>query len=99
MSFGQDPIVYPAKGQNAKQTEQDKQDCYVWAKGETGFDPMEPQQTTTAPPQSTTKPGLDGSVTKGAAVGRLGGSMGGQFGKGVAMGAAVGIVGRRYPQE
>ena len=93
MSFAQDPIVYPAKGQDAKQTEHDKQDSYVWAKGETDFDPMQPQQATTPPPQSTTKPGLNGSVAKGAAVGGLGGSMGGQFGKGVAVGAAAGIVG------
>ncbi len=40
VSFAQDPIVYPAKGQDAQQTENDKFECYNWAKGETRFDPM-----------------------------------------------------------
>lgn len=40
VSFAQDPIVYPSKGQDAQQTEKDKFECYSWVKGETGFDPM-----------------------------------------------------------
>ena len=39
--LAQDPIVYPAKGQNNQQMEKDKYDCYHWAKKQSGFDPME----------------------------------------------------------
>lgn len=93
LSYARQPVVYPAEGQDAAQITLDKNECSLWAKDETGFDPAQPQEATTAPPPSTTKPGLGGSVVKGAAVGGLGGSMGGQFGKGAAVGAAVGIVG------
>ena len=35
----QRPIVYPAKGQNAQQQQQDENACYGWAKQSTGIDP------------------------------------------------------------
>jgi len=35
------PIIYPAKGQSQQQMEKDKYECYTWAKGQTGFDPMQ----------------------------------------------------------
>ena len=41
-AWAQEVIVYPAKGQSADQTEKDKFECYQWAKGQTGFDPMAP---------------------------------------------------------
>ncbi len=44
------PIAYPAKGQNPEQQEQDQFDCYSWAKGQTGFDPSQPQPTPGAQP-------------------------------------------------
>ncbi|NOQ45210.1 MAG: hypothetical protein GQ559_00805 [Desulfobulbaceae bacterium] len=93
VSFAQDPIVYPAKGQDAQQTEKDKFECYNWAKGQTGFDPMQSPQASTPPPAQTTQSGRGGSVVRGAAVGGLAGSMGGEFGKGAAVGAAAGLVG------
>jgi hypothetical protein len=37
----QEIIVYPAKGQSNDQMEKDKFECYNWAKGQTGFDPMQ----------------------------------------------------------
>lgn len=52
-AFAQDLIIYPAKGQSQEQMEKDKYECYSWAKGQTGFDPMAPQQTVQSPqPQS-----------------------------------------------
>ena len=36
-----DPIVYPADGQNQDQQEFDEYQCYGWAVDESGFDPME----------------------------------------------------------
>ena len=50
LAFAQEPIIYPAKGQNSQQMEKDKGECYVWAKGQTGFDPMQPPQTSAPPP-------------------------------------------------
>ena len=40
----QEIIVYPAKGQSNDQMEKDKFECYSWAKGQTGFDPMRKKQ-------------------------------------------------------
>ena len=50
-SWAQEVIVYPAKGQSAEQTEKDKFECYQWAKGQTGFDPMAPPTASTPPPR------------------------------------------------
>jgi hypothetical protein len=91
LAFAQEPIIYPAKGQNSQQMEKDKGECYVWAKGQTGFDPMQPPQTSAPPPA---QPPPQGGVVKGAArgavVGAAVGSFSGEAGKGAAAGAAAG---------
>jgi predicted lipid-binding transport protein (Tim44 family) len=68
--FAQDLMVYPAKGQSQEQTEKDKFECYTWAKGQTGFDPMQVPKTSSPPPPQTA-----GSVGGGAAKGGLGGGL------------------------
>jgi hypothetical protein len=87
---GPDPIIYPAKGQSADQTEKDKYECYRWAKGQTGFDPMQVPTATTPPPQQK------GGAVKGAAVGAVAGvaigAAAGDAGKGAAIGAVSGGV-------
>ena len=40
-AVAQDLMIYPAKGQSQDQMEKDKFECYSWAKGQTGFDPMQ----------------------------------------------------------
>ena len=35
-------MIYPNEGQDDVQQEQDNFQCYSWAKGESGFDPMAP---------------------------------------------------------
>jgi hypothetical protein len=84
----QEPIVFPAKGQSNEQTEKDKYSCYSWAKGQTGFDPMQAPSATAPPPEKK------GSVVKGAAVGAVAGvaigAITGNAGKGAAIGAASG---------
>lgn len=83
-----DPIVYPAKGQSSQQMEQDKYQCYTWAKQQTGYDPMQ------GPPQ--TSQGPTGEVVRGAAGGALVGlgigAIAGDAGKGAAIGAGSGAV-------
>ena len=94
----QDPIVFPAKGQSNQQTDSDKYACYTWAKGQTGFDPMQ-APTATAPPPST-KGGAVRGAAGGAAVGAAVGAISGNAGKGAAIGAASGgIIGGARRQK
>ncbi|MFQ5973877.1 MAG: hypothetical protein ACE5Q3_16240, partial [Alphaproteobacteria bacterium] len=39
----QAPYVYPAEGQTPEQQAQDEYQCYQWARGQTGYDPTQPQ--------------------------------------------------------
>ncbi len=94
LAFGQDLIVFPAKGQTQEQMEKDKSDCYQWAKQQTGFDPMQAQQQAqAAPPQSQGPSGarIKGAA-RGAAVGTVTGAIAGDTGKGAAAGAAGGAM-------
>ena len=91
--FAQDPIIYPNKGQSAEQQEKDKYECYTWAKGQTGFDPMQ-VPTATAPPPAQEAPqgGVVRGAARGAAVGAVGGAIADDAGKGAAIGAASGAL-------
>lgn len=87
---GGEPVVYPAKGQSQQQMEMDKSSCYSWAKGQTGFDPMQaPVPATAAEPQG----GAVKGAAKGAAVGAAVGAIAGDAGKGAAIGATAGGAG------
>lgn len=91
----QEPVVFPAQGQSPEQTEKDKSDCYAWATQQTGFDPMQPVQTTQAPPPQSQGP--SGQRVKGAARGAVIGGVVGEVadddaGKGATAGAAAGVV-------
>ncbi len=88
-----DLFVYPAKGQSKDQTEQDKYQCYQFAKDQTGFDPMARPTTSTPPPAKEKKTwgageGAVGGALLGAGIGAL---AGGKSGAGT--GALVGGVG------
>lgn len=90
--IAQEPIIYPAQGQSNDQMEKDKFECYTWAKGETGFDPMQ-VPTASSPPPSQEKKSVGGSALKGGAVGAVGGAvLGGIVGgkKKAKKGAAIG---------
>jgi hypothetical protein len=85
------PVVYPAKGQSAHQQDQDKFQCYGWAKGQTGFDPMQappPDDGAARTTNASKNPnaGLVRSAAMGAAVGELAHHDAGR-------GAAAGVVG------
>ncbi len=91
--FAQEPIIYPNKGQSNEQQEKDKFECYTWAKGQTGFDPMQVPTATTPPPQQGAQQG--GAVrgaAGGALVGVTAGAIAGDAGKGAAIGAASGAL-------
>jgi len=100
-AYAQDPYVYPAKNQSSQQTEKDKYACYSWAKGKTGFDPMQQPTASSAPPPQ--KGGALRGAAGGAAAGAAVGAIAGNAGKGAAIGAASGgIIGgarRRQSQR
>ncbi len=90
--WSQDLIVYPAKGQSNDQMEKDKFECYTWAKGQTGFDPMQ-MPTASSPPPSKQKQSVGGRTVAGGIVGGAGGAViGGIAGgsSGARTGAAIG---------
>ena len=81
LAVSQDLVVYPAKGQSNEQTEKDKFECYGWAKGQCGFDPMQmPAASTPAPSRG------DKSVAGGAVGGGVLGGVGGAVIGGIASG-------------
>ena len=92
-------FAYPKKGQSQEQFEQDQFQCHKWAKGQTGVDPAQPQQSAAAPPPQG---GAVRGAAKGAALGAIGGAIAGDAGKGAAIGAGVGAAGgamKRRQQE
>ena len=94
-ALAQDLIIYPAKGQSQDQMEKDKFECYTWAKGQTGFDPMEmPTATSAPPPKQATSSTAGGVVKGGVGGGLLGAGVGAIAGgsKGARKGAAIGAV-------
>jgi hypothetical protein len=94
LANAQEVIVYPAQGQNAEQQGKDNFECYNWSKQNSGFDPMAPPTTSTAPPQSQAQQGgVARGATRGALVGvGVGAIAGGSSGakKGLAAGALGG---------
>ncbi|HTP65394.1 MAG TPA: glycine zipper domain-containing protein [Geobacteraceae bacterium] len=86
--FAQEPYVYPNQGQSSDKMEKDKYSCYKWAKGQTGFDPM--QAPTASSPPPPTRGGAVRGAAGGAAAGAAIGAIAGNAGKGAAIGAASG---------
>ena len=87
-------MIYANEGQDDVQQEQDGLQCYSWAKGESGFDPMA-LPTATAPPPEQQDPntGVARGALRGAAVGGIvDGSSGAKTG--AAVGAVTGGVRR-----
>ena len=91
--LAQEPFIYPEEGQSQEQMEKDKFECYSWAKGQTGFDPMEVPTATAPPPeQQAQQGGVVKGAARGATVGVVGGAIAGDAGKGAAIGAATGAL-------
>ena len=67
--------------------EQDKFQCYTWAKKQTGFYPMQQASASEPPPQQQPKRGGVGrGAVKEAVAGAAVGSLSGEMGKGAANG-------------
>ena len=85
--------VYPTKSQPANQQERDEFECYTWAKGRTGFDPIKaPEASGPPPPTQTAGTSPVRGAARGAATGAVVGAIAGDAGKGAAAGAAGGAM-------
>jgi len=101
------PVIYPAKGQSAKQLDQDRYECHTWARGQSGFDPTQAPPTAT-PTQTvaamTTTASSGGVPVSGMAAGAMGGAAIAELshhdaGRGAAAGALSGAVIQRVKQQ
>lgn len=72
--IAQELIIYPAQGQSQDQMEKDKFECYTWARGQTGFDPMQ-MPTASSPAPSQEKKSVGGSALRSGVVGGVGGAV------------------------
>jgi hypothetical protein len=94
-AIAQKSFIYPQKGQTKQQQDTDSGACQIWARDQSGFDPLNP--TAGAPPVAPAAPVTEGGAVRGAArgaaVGAIGGAIAGDAGKGAAIGAGVGGAG------
>lgn len=94
-------FVFPADGQTPDQQKQDEYECYRWASGQTGFDPVlaaqQPAPSTSDDSQaasSETKGNSTGkAIVRGAAAGAVVAEVtGGEADDGAGYGAAAGLL-------
>ena len=86
-------IIYPAQGQSKEQQKGDEGECYIWARDETGIDPLA-QGAVAPPPAQQSSGGAVGSAAGGAIIG---GIVDGS--DGAKTGAKVGFVGGAMGQN
>jgi len=82
-------FIYPAEGQSPELQQKDEGECYVWAKGQTGFDPAAPppaSQASTSAPAKRKRGGILRGAVVGAAVGEI---VDDDAGEGAAAGAII----------
>jgi hypothetical protein len=89
-------FVSPKPGQSQDAFQKDQFECHNWSQQQTGVNPSQPAQVSTAPPAQG---GAVRGAARGATVGAIGGAIGGNAGKGAAIGAAAGAVGGRMRQN
>ena len=88
-------LVYPAKGQSSSQQCVDEQECYNWAKTQTGIDPAAPPPDTTAASEESKPKGGQRvrSAARGAAAGAVIGEVANNDAdEGAKVGAAAGVI-------
>ena len=92
-------IVYPKKEQTIEQQHFDENECFAWAKTNTGIDPTVPAAAPVAA-APVPKGGAVKGAAKGAVAGVAIGAAAGDAGKGAAIGAAAGgVAGRRGQKQ
>ncbi|MEH6822439.1 MAG: YMGG-like glycine zipper-containing protein [Motiliproteus sp.] len=84
-----DLMIYPAKGQDAATQQKDEGECFIWARNQTGIDPMNQNTAVVAAPQQK-QGGAMGGAVGGAAIGAIIGNSD-DAKKGAGVGALVGL--------
>ncbi len=93
VSQAQDFFVFPGQGQSQEQMDRDQVECHIWARQQTGFDPMMTPRATERPPaREAPQGGVVRGGARGAAVGAVGGAIAGDAGRGAAIGAGTGAL-------
>jgi len=98
-AYAGSPMIYPAQGQSPQQLEGDKNECYGWAKNNSGFDPVNPPTSAGPAPTAGASSNLENATrtaARGAAIGAIAGAIAGDAGDGAAIGAAVGGAGGAF---
>jgi len=87
------PVVYayPLHGQSPERQDQDRYECYLWARRQTGFDPSLPRTDSAATVRVEPVPPTGAGVAAGAATGAVIGAAVSQPWE-TAQGAAIGAV-------
>jgi hypothetical protein len=89
----QDFFVFPSQGQSQEQMDRDKVECQIWARNQTGFDPLATPRASAPPPgREAPQGGLLRGGVRGGAVGLAAGAIAGDAGRGAAIGAASGAL-------
>ncbi len=99
-------FVYPGSGQDAAKQGQDENECYLWARGQTGIDPtVETQAAQVEAPKGGAVKGAARGAARGAVVGEVADNrtIGDEghldAGEGAAAGAAIGAAKGRRAQK
>jgi hypothetical protein len=93
VSPAQDFFVFPGQGQSQEQMERDKMECQIWARQQTGFDPLAtPRATEPSPGRGAPQGGVVRGGVGGGMVGLAAGAIAGDAGRGAAIGAASGAL-------
>jgi hypothetical protein len=88
--------VFPSKGQDKDEQEQDEYKCYKWAKEQSGVVPMNPPEVKAAEVDRSVDGTAVRGAARGAAAGAAIGAISGDAGEGAAIGAILGgLRGRR----
>lgn len=91
---------YPKNHQSPAQQQKDENECYNWAKQQTGIDPAASTQPSQQQQAKKPKGGGVKGAAGGAAAGAAVGAIAGDTGEGAAAGAAVGAMrGRRQQRK
>jgi len=105
-------FFYPKQGQSGELQSRDRYECHIWARNQTGYDPVsesfKQQRTVTYTSIPVAQSYYSGdpvtSTAGGAILGAMGGAIAGDAGLGAAIGAAVGATswvlgGAGYPAQ
>ena len=85
-------FVFPAKGQDKETQSLDEYECYLWAKEQTGINPLNPPKYVGAEVDRSADGTAVRGAARGAAAGAAIGAVGGNAGRGAAIGATAGAM-------